>query len=156
MVNDPTKTKGAVRPIKEFDVIEVSKFKLKQITGIKLYHYIVFKEWPKLIKETTFIIGSPKEFTEFREEQTNGESTHENTSSLKFDITAKEIEKLKEHTSCFQNEQIKIVGKYGLTLIKDLSNIIGPDWQIRARINKKGKIVTHAKGQLFKIDLIDD
>ena len=79
MVNDPSKTKGAVRPIKEFDVIEVSKFKLKQITGIKLYHYIVFKEWPKLIKETTDIIGSPKEFTEFREEQTNGESTYDNT-----------------------------------------------------------------------------
>ena len=30
------------------------------------------------------------------------------------------------------------------------------DWSIRARVCKKGKIVTHAKGQLFKVDLIDD
>ena len=43
-----------------------------------------------------------------------------------------------------------------LLLVKNLSNIIDDKWQIRARINKKGKIVTHAKGQLFKIDLIDD
>lgn len=41
-------------------------------------------------------------------------------------------------------------------LVKDLTNKIADNWQIRARINKKGKIVTHAKGQLFKIDLIDD
>jgi hypothetical protein len=41
-------------------------------------------------------------------------------------------------------------------MIKDLTSKIGENWQIRARINKKGKIVTHAKGQLFKIDLIDD
>ena len=28
-------------------------------------------------------------------------------------------------------------------------------WQIKALVYKKGKIVPHAKGQLFKVDLID-
>ena len=40
--------------------------------------------------------------------------------------------------------------------VKELNAIIDPDWQIKCTVNKKHPVKTHAKGKLFKVDLIDD
>ena len=43
-----------------------------------------------------------------------------------------------------------------LLKVKDLTTRVAGDWQIRCTVNKKHPIRQHAKGKLFKIDLLDD
>ncbi len=69
---DPRKQKSqdpAVKSINQHDIIELSRFKLKQLSAnSKLHNYIAMREWPRVIKACSELIGDPKEFTEFRDD----------------------------------------------------------------------------------------
>jgi hypothetical protein len=73
VVVDPRKVnvdKSALKPIRQYDIIELSRFKLKQLQSKvlpKVHNYIAMREWPRCLSELTEIIGEPKEFTEFRD-----------------------------------------------------------------------------------------
>ena len=41
-------------------------------------------------------------------------------------------------------------------LVSTLNADSGIDWYIKVTVNKKHPVKTHAKGQLFKVDLIDE
>lgn len=61
----------SLKPLRQYDVIELSRFKLKQLPSkihAKMLNYIAIREWPRFISEESEIIGEPKEFTEFRDD----------------------------------------------------------------------------------------
>jgi hypothetical protein len=75
VVVDPRKgnvDKSGLKQIRQYDIIELSRFKLKQLQSKisqKIHNFISLREWPRCLSEQTEIIGEPKEFTEFRDEK---------------------------------------------------------------------------------------
>jgi hypothetical protein len=97
----------------------------------KDHNLLILIEKLEFVKSHGFIIGNPKRFKDFSPD----------AKIVGLDPTNPECSESEEEVA-------------DLTLIKDINKDL-KDYTIKARVAKKGGITKHARGQLFKIDLID-
>jgi len=127
--------------LQEHDLISFSMFKVK--TGST--SVLIIKEAPRIVmraaaEQSLNLIGVPIQFVG-TEADLNGDDSDAGDKPAAFSRASA--------TSTVSVSNVPI-------LVKTLNTDSGIDWQIRVTVNKKHPVKTHAKGQLFKVDLIDE
>ena len=115
---------------KEHNLIEVSNFKVKE-SGRLDAPVLLIKETPRVVRDDILgVLGHPEQYL--------GEASEE-----------------QQDQNVSKARKPKVIGPVPVS-VKELKPEMGIEWQIRCSVNKKHPVKTHAKGKLFKVDLVDD
>jgi hypothetical protein len=117
------------------DIVRLGNFQFKEIS--EDLNLLKIKEAIEVVKRHPSIIGKPLRFKDCKP-------------TLKITALAASDPGVSEEEPISEPKEVETIK------IKDITIDQAGEWKIRAKVLKKSAINTHARGKLFKVDLVDD